>query len=499
MNTKKVAIIGGGHNGLVCAAYLLRHGFSVSIFEARNKIGGCCDSWKIDCGCTLSRGANHFGMLRPEIRKDLKLKLDVHVPKLQSVVLSSIYKPIGLPIFEFNAALKKNAEYEENEHELDNFEKKLAYWNSHATKNILNDDFIDYTAEFMELTHAATVDDLFEGTVVDDRLKNALIAGTTLYPFSKSENGSAFSLLYLTLYSNNNECSWGYVRGGMGEITDGLANYVSQEGGNIFLSTSISRVSQVDKNIMVHTKNGTIQEYDATVFCIDSERIENLCPELIPNSLVKKVSVPTSKIAAGNALKINGVLKGLPVPKKPIQKLFAHDPTAAFIFQDYADVVSCRTEAGYESSILPTWELIFPSLAFNSDSCSNHTTFSVFATPFKYTQLASENEIVRKKAVEEIFTGINQFFLGFSEQVEFFEALTPLDMENSFGISHGNVDHGDMVSEDRFLQRGGVVSKNHRTRLDRVFVGGSSSPMGGLVTGIPGYRAANVVIKELLD
>src|SRR5947207_2678936 len=99
LTTPHAVIIGAGHNGLVTAFYLARNGWKVTVLESREKIGGAFVSEHLVCGCVFSIGANHFGMLRPEIVKDMQLferGLRVQVPDPQMVVALGAGRSIAI-------------------------------------------------------------------------------------------------------------------------------------------------------------------------------------------------------------------------------------------------------------------------------------------------------------------------------------------------------------------------------------------------------------------
>ena len=246
---------------------------------------------------------------------------------------------------------------------------------------------------------------------------------------------------------------------------------------------------------MIESQEQADNEFDAVVVCIDTQNFYSIMPEaFIKNSFD---SDKWKKNNVGTGLKINGVLKTKPSTNKEIKTIMDLCPSTAFIYQDTVESMIEGMKIGNNAKKDIIWELIFPSLMFEEDACDEHITFSIYSTPHLYIDSIKSNMDYRKKIESSIFASIEKYFPDFEEKISWCETLTPVDIENRFNVSMGNVDHGNMTPADIFLKRSIYTGTGNTTQIGRVFFSGSGSTPGGLVTGIPGMRVAKVIGKSI--
>lgn len=491
----KFAILGAGHNGLVAAAYLGMNGHEVIVYEGNSFIGGCCSGIKLPCGCDISRGATHFGMLSRNIIQELGLSLELKRPTIQTVCISQELGIVAVPLNE-DAFFKDEKEViigsKAMEAELSR-QSKLLFSTLHD-KNFPT----SLTLGVKSLIDMSTFEFLSK-YIKDPAVQNAYVAGSALYPHDVRDSGSAFNLLYLSLYEAGSQGGWAHVKGGMKQVSSALAEKVKEHGGKVRLSTKVSCIKQSINPIglLVETEGSNEPEFfDGGISTIDPIQLKRICSDAFSDKDFETNEWGLMNLGIG--LKMNGVLKTEPNPIDQIKPYFQKSPETAFVRQERPDTFFVKyEETSEETDTPPIWELTFPSLAFSSDACSQHVTFSLFSTPHYYSVIKGAERELRKKWVDEILDSVDQYFLGFRESIEWMEVLTPNDIETEFSASYGNLDHGNMVDGNRLFDRGHFIGKNHKTEIPRFFHGGAGSPPGGLVTGIPGYRASQLLMQSI--
>ncbi len=493
----RIAVVGAGHNGLIAGAYLAKAGCNVTIYERNNVIGGCCTSQSLNCGCNLSRGATHFGMLSQRVIDDLNLQFDLKLPEIQSVCLSKKFGVVAIPILtDISDQTCSVSEVDRNS--VNQFEAELA-----ASAIDLNEYLhaIDPAAQMLDSTLkmiSGSTNSLLSKHLKNPSIKNALIAGSALYPHNIDDAGSAFNLVYLGMHSSDSKPGWSHIRGGMGAITKSIASKFVDMGGRLELSSKVNKVqrNEVTAKVVLRVNDNEEECFDACIAAIDPVQLHTIASSSFLDVDFSKGGWKDENRGVG--LKINGILNEKPIPVSALKPFFDRSPETAFIRQESPDTFYNKLyKPDSFLSTPPVWELTFPSLAFENEACSKHETFSIYSNPHPYQDKLDDLDELRDRWSAEIFNSIDEYFPNFSDHIEWCEVLTPNDLEAEFNVTVGNVDHGDMRPTNRLANRSSYLAENHITRHKEILFGASGSMSGGLVTGIPGYRVAKNLLKNL--
>jgi phytoene dehydrogenase-like protein len=506
----QAVIIGAGHNGLVTSFYLARAGWQVKIVEARATIGGACISKRLGCGCGLSVAANHFGMLRAEIVKDMKLVergLHVFVPDPQMVVTRSegrsiaVYRDLVRTKQEILRFSSKDADNFETY--LDDLERAasvlkpmlMAPARTVADLGVVLDQVQPgFSNRFLYGSLAQVVEHYFE----NEDVQTALAATTILYKASPWTKGTAFALLYLSQYSVKDESVWGLVEGGMGKVTEYMADAVREVGGEILTSTAVKQIL-IENNcaIGVELEGGKWLKADAVFSNADPY---TTFMKLLPRGCVAMEieAAMKGRDFDGACSKLNLLVDTMPsyasLPRPRDEEargtLTVVTPNLSGLRELYVKCVNGELGCG---SYL---EVLCPSCVDPSLRCPKHHTMSVFTiyTPYapsggSWREYGPHCEAALIEALETLSPGIRS-------AISWKEFLNPVDIENQFGMYKGNVDHGNMDLENLFCDRPLPHANKISNQFKNLYLCGAGAHPGGLVSGAPGYNAACQAIKE---
>jgi phytoene dehydrogenase-like protein len=518
-------IIGAGHNGLVTAAYLARAGWKVLVLERRELVGGACVTEELWPGFKVSTAAYVNSLLRPEIIRDLDLQR--HGFELLPRDPSSFTPfPDGRYL-----VLGPNAEL--NQREISKFSTKdaeaLPKYEAMLTRVA---DFIEPTLlqtppnpwsnrvgdlwslaqlglKFARLgsdgprvidilTGAARpiLDRWFESEELKATLATDAIIGAMAAP---STPGTAYVLFHHVM----GECNgvrgvWGYVRGGMGGISNAIAAAAKERGAEIRTNAPVARiVSQDGKATGVVLVDGTelaagrvISNADANVTFL-----KLMEPKQLPHEFVGSVRAIDYSAAS---LKINVALSELPDFKAcagtapgPQHRGTIHiSPTL-----DYIEHAFDEAKYGRPSSS-PILECTIPSVVDPTVAPPGKHLMSMFVqyAPTKLRDGSWDN--VKDSFADRCFEILNDYAPNFRRSVLHRQILSPLDLECTYGLTGGNIFQGAMNLGQLFFLRPVAGWANYRTPIRGLYLCGAAAHPGGGVMGACGYNAAREILKD---
>jgi len=519
-------IVGGGHNGLVAANYLSRSGLSTLTIEARDELGGCASRIEYFPGFFGSL-SNSPGSLEPSIVADLDLanhglKFDKPDP--------SVVVPFG-PDRAFigwrdrDRSLAEIAKFSEKDAEnyypfftfLENFAKALQV------------NLFEPPPSFAELTrraHEAGMDEtfgkIFLGSVKDlldewfesTEVKAMIASMATVNNFAgPSTPGTPFRLLQrpFSMFSSAIQAehdprqqilrgSTGLPRGGMGAIGVSLAKSLRASGGEIITGSRVVHID-VSKGVVrgVSTDNGQVfrasvvlSNLNAKTTLLDLIDESNLEPDF--RQKVRK------KELKGSAFKVGLALNGIPrfgfATNDEEARIFSSSqfriaPTMHYIEQSVTDV-----RAGRCADNPLIWGLI-PSLTDPSMAPEGHHVMSlnIFHVPYELVDSNWEDEKV--KYGDHCIDVLTHYIPNLKDIIVDRRYWSPLDLEKEFGLTGGNITHGDMLPNNMFDLRGPAGWTDYRMPIHGLYLCGSAAWPGGLVTGLPGHNASQAVLSDL--
>ena len=501
MTNFDVAIIGGGHNGLVAATYLAKAGKSVVILEANAEVGGATTSVRAfpEYDAMLSRYSYLISLLPDQIVSDLGLNFE----RISRTVSSySPYsrngKDSGLYV-----ARQWDKATEDSFKELDPTGAEWAAWQ----------DFYNEIAEFAvkiapsmlhplksrselkaEINMPKVWDYLMErpiGEEIEARFKDDLVRGVILTDALIGTFASAYemqaNICFLYHLIGNGTGEWKVPRGGMGALVKELVRVATTAGVEIRVNSKVSSVTTTADHATLTLEDGTS--------ITSSYVLSNAAPQVLAR--LRGTKAPAS--LEGSQMKINILLKSLPQLKSGI------DPRLAFAgtFHAYESFAQCEStfadaKAGTMPGMLPIemycHTLTDPSILSTELQEQGYQTLTLFGLHTPAALFDANNEEAKAAALKAALASLNQYLVEPIENViAAIEVKSPLDIEGDVGLPRGNIFHKDLsfpFREENQQTRWGVETDD-----PRIFICGAGAIRGGGVSGIPGHNAAMAVLE----
>ncbi|MEO7136322.1 MAG: NAD(P)/FAD-dependent oxidoreductase [Gemmatimonadales bacterium] len=520
-------VVGGGHNALVTAAYVARAGVKVLVLERRELLGGACVTEELWPGYKVSTAAYVNSLLRPEIIRDLDLKRHgfkmlprnpssfTPFPDGRSLMLGPNKAMTHREISKFSAkdadALPK---YEAMLERVAAFiEPTLMQtppnpW-SFNPRNLLQLAKLglgfarlgtDGQKAIEILTGAATpiLDRWFESEQLKVTLATDAIIGAMASP---SMPGTAYVLFHHVM----GECDgirgvWGYVRGGMGGISNAIASAALEAGAEIRTSSEVSSILVKNGEAAgVVLKDGTEITARRVASGADAQItfLKLLGGQDLPEDFVEAVRNIDYSSAS---LKINISLSELPdfkaVPGTTAglqhRGTIHISPTMQYIERAYDNAkYGCPSEH-------PIIEATIPSVLDDTLAPPGHHVMSMFTQYFPYRLapgLSLQEE--KEKYAERCFDLMNEYAPNFRRSVIGRQVLAPTDLEKRFGLTGGNIMQGSMSLSSLSFMRPVPGYADYRTPIRGLYMCGAATHPGGGVMGACGYNAAREILRDM--
>jgi phytoene dehydrogenase-like protein len=505
-----VVVIGGGHNGLVTAAYLAKSGARVAVLERRPWVGGACITEEPWPGFRINTYSYACGMIRPQIVDDLELRrwgydpilcdpqLFVPFPDGRSLTFWLDDAKTAREIQRFSA--KDAAAYP---HYVRFWSDAMALFEPALLRPPMPlTDFLASLGPDAErllrdlfLTSAS---ELLDGWFESEELKGALASSAIIGTFASPRTpGSAFILGHhnLGVLDGHREV-WGLSRGGMGRITEALAKSAQHLGVTIATGTGVRRIVVRDGVARgVESDDGRSWTARAVASSVDAKTTLGrlLPPDALPPELARRVGQIRTR---GACLKFNAALESMPrftAAETTDRLVGAVDISPSVEYLDRA-----FDEAKYGAfSHRPFVDAYFQSLLDPGMAPPGKHTLTTFVQ-YAPTDLAEGDWDEAKPAVAEtVLATLEEYAPGIRGKVRSWQVVTPLDLERTLGMTGGNIDQGDITPDQMFSLRPMPGWANYRMPVPGLYLCGSAAHPGGGVTGAPGYNAAQVIASDL--
>jgi len=517
-------IVGGGHNGLVTAAYLARAGRTVLVLERRELVGGCAVTEELWPGYRVSSAAYLTSLMQERIVRELELERFGYRVDAKDPAFFSAF-PDGRHFFMWQdraQTLAEIARFSRRDAEVYPAYEDLIERISKVVEGLLlttppnfppqtGFDFIDYLklagrlrglnardvvalVKIFTQSAAEFLDEWFESEQVKVTLATDGVIGANGGPRSP---GTAYILLHHCMGGvAGHRGLWGFVRGGMGAVSEAIAASARAQGAEIRTKAPVAKVT---------VRSGRAQ----SVVLENGEEIEggviasNLDPKLTFLRLVDERDLEPEFLTAirhfrieGTSCKINLALNGLPeftaYPGAP----GPHHRATMHICPSIDYVERAWDDAKYgRASERPLLELTIPTLYDPSLAPPGKHVMGIFLQYAPYSLREGTWEQLREPFGDRVISLIEEYAPNFRRLVEHRQVLSPLDLERRFGITGGNIFHGEMSLDQMFVMRPVAGWARYRTPVKGLFLCGSGAHPGGGVMGAPGFNCAREMLK----
>jgi phytoene dehydrogenase-like protein len=519
-------VVGAGHNGLTAAAYLARAGLRTLVLERREIVGGCCVTEEIAPGCQASTTSYIASMLRPEVIRELRLAefgllmvpcdpgLQVAFPDGRVVPwwanreravaeFAKISARDAARFVKVDDQLKRLARYlqpffMEPPPEIDT--RSLQGWSDllrvgKRFRGITSGEIAQLVA-FLTGSLGEFLDKNYETETMKTMFLANNVYGKHGGPY---QPGTAIGLLFHMLSGGEQEMQgfYGHVMGGMGAITQALAASGKKLGVEIRTKAAVARIDSRDGRALgVTLEDGTEIRAKTVLSNADPKRtfLKLADTKELPSEFVEAVR---GIKMAGPCAKVNMVFSeeprftGTRSDASPQERsLFTLVPSLEFAERCY-DIakfgeipeelwVDCVVASNADDSLAPAGKHIM--------------TCFVQYVPYKLREgnWDEKRELLGDRVVKKI----GEYAPNVPGAIVARQVLTPLDLERTYGLTEGNIFHGDLNLEQLFFMRPVPGWSQYRTPLEGLYLCGAGAHPGGGVTGAPGRNAAEAVLKD---
>ena len=508
-----VLIIGAGHNGLVCAAYLAKAGRKVLVLERSDQPGGAAITREFAPGFKVSACAHILHMLQPKVVRDLNLKahgLDLSGPSIDTISLAEdgnhlTIRPQSIEGAQINEADK--AAYVAFIKRMECFAKTLAPQLLKTPPRLASAGFGNAMKlagmgwdirfglgkkrmrDFLRII-GMNIHDLLDEVFESEALKGALaldaVLGTAMEPRMPGT-----VLTYLYRLAGGLKSTPTLPMGGMGSVTAALADAATSFGAEIRTAAPVERV---------------LLEGGRAVGIVLAGGKELRAPSVISNAdpkttFLKLVGARNLEAglahrignlrASGRAAKLHMVLNSLPDFTGLRQDALGNRLVIA-PSRKYLERAFNHSKYG-EFSDAPAIEITLPSIADPSLAPAGKHVLSAIVQYAPY-DLKGGWDAQRDAFVERLVDVISAYAPDFRDKMTAVECLTPVDIEREFGMTGGHWHHGELALDQMFMMRPTYGTAQYRTPIDGLYLCGAGAHPGGGVMGAAGHNAAHAII-----
>ncbi|VEG52675.1 FAD dependent oxidoreductase [Mycolicibacterium aurum] len=513
-NTYDAIVIGAGHNGLITAGYLARAGKKVLVVEARDVVGGACTSEELIPGATWSSCAFIASLLRPEIIADLELErygLEMYQTEANEI---SIF-PDGSHLFmwkDMDKTLKEIEKFSKDDAGafLD-FGLRVKKFASILTPFLMSP--APSRSQVLAAFEAAGAEDLFNEMVLlstkdllDRYFENEHIKG--LFTFfgmisvwgGPSTPGTGYVYGHHSVGEFKGTLGqWGFVKGGMGGITQAMARSAEAHGAEIRLKSPVEQVVLTKGQATgVKLRNGEVISARTVISNADPQRsMLHLLPAgAIDAKLTQKLQ---DYDARGSMARIHLLIDELPD--------YIGFPAGEFGPQHQAQAILGASIENFERAWeaerrgeIPDDFVIEAVIQSTHDDtlapAGKHTmTLGVQQLPFELA--GTDWDAFRDEWADRVLEVLFRYAPNLRGHILERVIITPKDLERDYGLTGGNIFHGAMFFDQLFNNRPTPELADYRTTVGNYYLCGSGTHPGGGVMGANGHNAAQVVIADL--
>src|SRR4051794_35483245 len=524
MSHYDVIVIGGGHNGLVSAAYLARAGRKVLVLERRHVLGGAAVTEEGFPGFKFSVCSYVVSLLRPEIIREL----DLPRHGLEILPLDGTFTPManGDYLWRVNDHARTRREIARHSRldaeaydeygkamiEMAHFVKPIMSMtppdpttlDPKAWKNLaflgrrfqkLSDDDKYNQVQLMTMSAVDFLDQWFETDVLKATMSASGIIGTFLGVRSP---GTAYVLLHHYMGEIDGAFrSWGFARGGTGAISNAIADAAREAGVEIRTQAPIAKILHKNGRATgVVLENGEEILADVVSSSVDPNLtfLRFLEPDVLPPEFLEEVRRYKFRGSSGKVnLALDGLpnFKSIPGPGAHLRGAISISPSVDYMERAYDDAKYGRY------SRRPYIDMVIPSLTDPSVAPPGKHVMSCFVQYAPYKLAEGNWDDQREAFGDTVIDTIAEHAPNIKNIIRGRQVLTPLDLEREFGLTEGNIFQGELSLEQLFFLRPVPGWAQYRTPVKNLYMCGSATHPGGGIMGANGRLAALEILKDI--
>lgn len=501
-------IIGGGHNGLVCAGYLAKAGMKVLVVERRSMIGGAAITEELFPGYRVSSCSYICHLLQPKVIEDFELhRHGFEVYHLNPKRFCPYPDGRSLLLWDSDEESQKHiARF--SQHDADAYPQWLSFWRRAAgliypyflkpppgldelRANVQGTDDEPFLERLLTVSMKELVCEYFE----DESIRGSFISTQDVGDLAATGSAWCYNFFMCSLFSHPEHM--GVVKGGMGSITQALASSVESEGVTIITDAVVEHILIKENTaIGIHLNDGTEIRSEIVVSNADPKRtlLTLIDHKQLPDDYFQNAKQLKTNVSY---LKFHAALNRLPDFSRYFYGEFDPrylamtkiSPSIKYLEESWNDACSGRPARA------PVMEVQIPSVYDPTMAPAGHHVLSIWML-YAPVRLAEGSWDERRQEVgEDIIKILAQYAPDINDCLIDWSLFTPWDLEQRVGLTDGNIRHLDIVP-DQFLDKRPLQGwAGYKTPLRNLYLCGGGTHPGGEVTGAPGHNAAHVILK----
>ncbi len=518
-------IIGGGHNGLVCAAYLAKAGRKVLVLEKRHVLGGAAVSEELYPGFTFSVCSYVVSLFRPHIIRDLELaKHGLEIIPLEASFSpqpdgrslcrwsdpeltrreiarfsprdAEIYPEFGLAMTQLSKLAKSIIDNEAPDPTSLNPADLLKAMQLAKVAEGYSDNMRYQNLKLLTMSSADYLDEWFESEVLKSPMSVSGIIGTMLGVRSP---GTAYVLLHHYMGEIDGAFrAWGFAKGGTGSVSNAVARAARVHGAEIVTEAPVAKVLMDSRGRAkgVVLANGDEIRARSVVSAVDPRLtfMGLVGEDRLDPAFAEQIHRYTFRGSSG---KVNLAVDRLPeFTSRPGDGPHLRGDIAIAPSIDYLEKAYDQAKYGAFSE-RPYLNVVIPSLVDPSVAPPGKHVISIFVqyAPYHLKGGPQNWDKQRDAFGDAVIDTLAEYCPTLKDDILFKQVLTPLDLEREFGLSEGNIFHGELSLDQLLFLRPAAGWSRYKTPVENLWMCASGTHPGGGIMGAPGELAARRMLK----